>query len=58
MSDHTTVTVATASPYDVVIGSRLLGQLPALLGDGVQRVAVLHPEALKATGEAIRADLR
>ena len=57
MSDHTTVTVATASPYDVVIGSRLLGQLPALLGDGVQRVAVVHPEALKATGEAIRADL-
>ena len=53
----TTIRVATARPYDVVVGHRLLGRLPGLLGSGVQRVAVMHPEALKATGEAVRADL-
>lgn len=53
----TTIHVATARPYDVVVGHRLLGRLPGLLGSGVQRVAVMHPEALKATGEAVRADL-
>jgi len=46
-----------AGPYDVVIGSNLLGELPAMLGKGVQRVAVIHPRALAATGEAIRQDL-
>jgi 3-dehydroquinate synthase len=49
--------VGGASPYDVVVGSGLLGELPAMLGDGVRRVAVIHPRALAATGEAIRADL-
>jgi len=53
----TTIRVATSRPYDVVVGHRLLGRLPGLLGSGVQRVAVMHPEALKATGEAVRADL-
>ncbi len=49
--------VAGAAPYDVVIGTGLLGELPAMLGEGVQRVAVIHPRALAATGEAIREDL-
>ncbi len=43
--------------YDVVIGHGLLGELPTMLGEEVQRVAVIHPRALAATGEAIRADL-
>jgi 3-dehydroquinate synthase len=51
------IRVASTSPYDVVIGSALLGELPALLGAGVQRVAVIHPGALRTTGEAIRDDL-
>jgi 3-dehydroquinate synthase len=49
--------VAGAAPYDVVIGNGLLGELPAMLGEGVQRVAVIHPRALATTGEAIRVDL-
>jgi 3-dehydroquinate synthase len=49
--------VAGASPYDVVVGTGLLGQLPGMLGAGVQRVAVIHPRGLAATGEAIREDL-
>jgi 3-dehydroquinate synthase len=57
MSDQTVVHVGGASPYDVVIGGNLLGSLPAMLGEGVQRVAVIHPRALAATGEAVRLDL-
>jgi 3-dehydroquinate synthase len=54
---NTRITVGTDRPYDVVVGRSLLGELPALLGDGVQRVAVIHPAALRTTGEAIREDL-
>ena len=57
MTDLSTLHVAGASPYDVRIGSGLLGELPGMLGAGVQRVAVIHPRALAATGEAIREDL-
>jgi 3-dehydroquinate synthase len=42
----TVLHVAGAAPYDVVIGSGLADRLPAMLGAGVQRVAVVHPEAL------------
>jgi 3-dehydroquinate synthase len=45
------------SAYEVVIGSGLLAQLPGLLGSGVERVLVIHPRVLRATGEAVRDDL-
>ncbi|MGK5638949.1 3-dehydroquinate synthase [Streptomyces sp. URMC 126] len=48
---------AGTAPYEVLIGHRLLGELPALIGTGARRVAVLHPEALAETGEVLRADL-
>ncbi|MEU6735195.1 3-dehydroquinate synthase [Streptomyces physcomitrii] len=48
---------AGTEAYEVVIGRRLLGELPSLIGDGVKRLAVIHPEALAGTGEGIRADL-
>ncbi|HCA85659.1 MAG TPA: 3-dehydroquinate synthase [Streptomyces sp.] len=48
---------AGTDPYTVLIGRQLLDELPSLIGDRAKRVAVLHPEALDATGEAIRADL-
>lgn len=64
MTDGTDVTTlevggpgSDAGPYDVVVGTGLLGELPRMLGPGVQRVAVIHPRALAATGEAIRQDL-
>ena len=53
----TRIRVATASPYDVVVGHGLLGELPGLVAKA-QRVAVIHPEALRTTGEAIAEDLR
>ncbi|MGW7054630.1 3-dehydroquinate synthase [Streptomyces sp. NPDC054887] len=46
-----------AEPYEVLVGRQLLGELPGLIGGRAQRVAVLHPEALAGTGEAIREDL-
>ncbi|MFD4753338.1 MULTISPECIES: 3-dehydroquinate synthase [unclassified Streptomyces] len=45
------------APYEVLVGHHLLGELPALIGEKAQRVAVIHPEALAETGEALRADL-
>ncbi|MBQ0984160.1 3-dehydroquinate synthase [Streptomyces sp. F63] len=48
---------AGTDPYTVLVGRQLLGELPSLIGPAAQRVAVVHPEALEATGEALRADL-
>ena len=46
-----------AAAYDVVVGEDLLGRLPAMLGDRTRRVAVIHPVALAARGEELRAML-
>ncbi|MFD8619993.1 3-dehydroquinate synthase [Streptomyces sp. NPDC059513] len=48
---------AGTAPYEVLVGHQLLGELPQLIGDRAKRVAVLHPEALAETGEAVRQDL-
>jgi 3-dehydroquinate synthase len=49
-----TTRISVGGDYDVVVGHGLLDELPGLLGDGVQRVMVVHPRALGATGEAVR----
>ncbi|MFE5794086.1 3-dehydroquinate synthase [Streptomyces sp. NPDC056503] len=48
---------AGTDPYEVLVGRQLLGELPALIGHRARRVAVIHPEALAGTGEALREDL-
>ncbi|MBZ9643707.1 3-dehydroquinate synthase [Streptomyces sp. PSKA30] len=48
---------AGSEPYEVLVGRQLLGELGGLVGDKAKRVAVIHPEALAETGEALRADL-
>ncbi|MFJ6570266.1 3-dehydroquinate synthase [Streptomyces sp. NPDC091292] len=48
---------AGTEPYEVLIGRQLLGELGVLIGGRAKRVAVIHPEALEGTGEALRADL-
>ena len=53
----TRIAVKGARPYDVLVGHGLLGELPALVAKA-QRIAVIHPEALRTTGEAIAEDLR
>lgn len=47
MSAPTVLHVATASPYDVVVGHGVLDRLRSLLPAGVQRVAIICPEALE-----------
>ncbi|MEU4834223.1 3-dehydroquinate synthase [Streptosporangium sp. NPDC023615] len=42
----TRISVKGESPYDVVVGAGVLGELPGLLGAGVRTVAVIHPEGL------------
>ncbi|MFI7385784.1 3-dehydroquinate synthase [Streptomyces sp. NPDC049813] len=48
---------AGTDPYEVLVGRQLLGELGSLIGDRAKRVAIVHPEALAETGEALRADL-
>jgi len=57
VSEPTRIPVSAEHPYDVVVGSALLRELPILLGERVQRVAIVCPAALSATAEAIRMDL-
>jgi 3-dehydroquinate synthase len=48
---------SAAQNYDVVVGRGLLGSLPALLGERVRRVLVIHPRALRLTGDTVRDEL-
>ncbi|GAA1976725.1 3-dehydroquinate synthase [Kitasatospora viridis] len=60
MSDTVTIHVGGSAghdPYDVLIGRQLLGELAHLIGGQARRVAIIHPEALAATGDVIREDL-
>ena len=60
MSESTVIKVTGESPgdnYDVVVGRGLLGTLPELLGERVRRVLVIHPRALRLTGDAVRDEL-
>ncbi len=51
------IAVGGPSPYPVVVGEHLLGELGSMLPSGAERVAVIAPRALADTGEAIRIDL-
>jgi 3-dehydroquinate synthase len=46
-----------STPYDVLVGHDLLGELPGLLGEAVRRVAVIHPPSLSGAAERLRAGL-
>ncbi len=54
-----TVHVASAAPYDVLIGRGLLGELvEAVRATGAGRAALIHPPTLAATAEVIRDAIR
>ncbi|GAA4372551.1 3-dehydroquinate synthase [Paeniglutamicibacter cryotolerans] len=56
----TTISVTGSAPsenYDVVVGNRLLRRLPELLGERVRKVLIIHPRALRTTGDTVKADL-
>lgn len=61
MTTESTVISVTGSSaaenYDVVVGRGLLGDLPGLLGERVRRVLVIHPRALRLTGDTVRDEL-
>ncbi len=62
MSQPTTrIDVTGSQPsenYPVLVGHNLLGQIPEILGGRTQRVLVIHPRALRSTGELVMEDLR
>jgi 3-dehydroquinate synthase len=45
---------SSAGAYDVVVGSGIIDRLPGVLGERVRRVAVVHPQHLRALGEWVR----
>ena len=53
----TRLRVDTASPYDVVIGSGVHGELAGLLGAGVQRVGIIFSEAVERHGRQLHSVL-
>lgn len=60
-AEVTTIPVTGTRPeenYDVLVGHDLLGRLPGILGGRVRRVLVVHPRALRSTGELVMNDLR
>ncbi|MFI5086225.1 MAG: 3-dehydroquinate synthase [Actinomycetales bacterium] len=56
----TVIPITNSAPgldYDVVVGRGLLADLPARLGERVRRVLVIHPRALRLTGDAVKDEL-
>src|SRR4051794_38833838 len=50
------IQVDGAQPYQVLVGTGLLGELPPLLADA-RRVGIIHPPTLRGMAEAVRNDL-
>lgn len=48
----------TSTLYDVVVGNGILGELPALVGERAQRVAVIHPDTLEEKARPVCEILR
>ena len=51
------IPVTAEQPYEVLVGYGLLAEVPALLGSGVQRVALLHPPTMIKTAERLSHEL-
>lgn len=54
MAEPDRIRVQGPSPYDVVIGEGLLEELPGMLGERPQQVAIIHPAALATTAAGVR----
>jgi 3-dehydroquinate synthase len=55
-TEATTIHVGT--DYDVLVGSNLLGRVPELLGESVERVMLVHSAAVRPLAETVGASLR
>lgn len=54
MNDVTRIPVSGDSPYEVVVGRNLLDEIAPALGASVQKVLVVHPEALSVSADALK----
>ncbi len=52
-NEPTRLRVGGASPYDVLVGHGLAGELPEMLGPDVESVAIICPQQLRSLGAAI-----
>src|SRR6188472_3040329 len=52
-TESTRIAVNAERPYQVLVGYDLLAEVPALLGKGVGRVALLHPPTMIKTAERL-----
>jgi len=57
VTDTTTITVAGADPYDILIGRGLLASVGDQLGSKVAKVLIMHPPTLGAKASALRESL-
>ena len=57
MAEVTRIDVRAERPYSVLVGHRLLGELPALLPGSARQVAVIHPPTLIHLAERVCAVL-
>jgi len=57
VTDTTTITVAGADPYDILIGRGLLANVGEQLGSKVAKVLIMHPPTLGAKATALRESL-
>lgn len=55
--EPTRIAVGGERPYDVLVGERLLGELPRLVGEDARAVAVIHPGTLRDAAGDVRAGL-
>jgi 3-dehydroquinate synthase len=58
MANNRVVLVGGASPYEVVIGRALLGEVTAALKPVVKQVLIVHPISLSATADVLAEELR
>ena len=61
MTRTTTIPVRGTTPenrYDVLVGAGLLGTVAELLGERVRKVLIIHPRALRATGDVVQENLK
>ena len=59
--DITYISVTGSAPrenYDVLVGHNLLSKIPEILGNQAKKILVIHPRALRSTGELVMEDLR
>lgn len=57
MSDITTIEVTGTDAYSIEVGRGILDRIPAVLGDSVAKILLVHPPTLGARAEKLRESL-